>query len=93
MATELLALGDTAESSDWTTLDTDEAHTLIVFGAVGASVLIEAKYGSGDEDAVVVGGLSGSSAMRRIQGPLTYRVRRENGISSGCVAETGSAPA
>ena len=97
MAAPLLALGDTALPSAWTTLAAGARAYLILFGGGdSASLHIEAKYGDGADDAAPMGLLYRSSnssrAVEPMIGPLTFRVRRDAGVTAGCAIETGDTP-
>lgn len=91
MRITLLDLGTTAESSDWQELGKDDVHNIVLRGAYGAGLVVEAKVGDGADDAQEIGALSASrEAGRRIAGPLTYRVRRvATTIPTGAIAEDG----
>lgn len=74
--TTILQQSDTEDASDWIHLEAGDAHTLFLRGEAGASVEVQAKVGDFPEKFTAIGR---SSPMRRLQGPLVYRVQRRPG--------------
>lgn len=80
----LLEIDFTADVSSDVTLASDEKNTLILLGPKNAAVLVELKDSLGGY--TVVGHMNGfdvTNRCKQISGPLTYRVRRTEGVPAG----------